>query len=187
MPAGYKKTRKKKGRRKWLPWLATGFFGLHALLVLLIAQCSGPDLGYQNQVSYIRVSEDVVRDRVSLEFEEPQARLFPQYISRSSDDKGEQVPIAITEEPWNGWETLDALKVDEEGEILRENFRLTLERVDPRENLRGGIVPFPQFPEFPIVRIGGELVQPMTVVPEPSVLTFAMLACFGCFVRRRGS
>lgn len=181
--------RKKKKNKREKPLLVVGgfLFGFHLMVLLSIEKCSNAGPGYQGKVAYVKVdTPEYVLDRVDLQLKEPPKRLFPQYIMIDSEEELER-PIPIIEErddPWNGWRILTALTVEEDV-LPDENYRLTLEAIDP-EIPDDVIFPFESDP-FRIPRFGngGEPLPPMILVPEPSTLLCLGLGLLVCFQRRR--
>lgn len=169
--------KKKRNRKKWVPVFAGGILGLHLLVFLLLAQCSSLAPGYEGDITYVPLPMKAAEIEVALEFDKAPEALFHQYIS-SQPPEEELVPLA--EEQWNGWETLVALKVEESSP--REDFRLTLEQVDPADRKKAAR---PYLPVFQVVTIGGRPFQPTATVPEASASFFSVLGLSICLIRRR--
>ena len=174
------KKKRVRSRKRWLPFLAAGFFGLHMLAFLLLSQCRHQAPGVQLRgISYLHVQESYEND-LTFELNKPPERMFYQYTSAPLAAKKEVV--RLTEPQWDGYQALVALKTEDYTPI--ENYRLTL-ALQREERARPRLILLPQAVFRPPVLVGGVPMQPAKRVPEPSYFAFASLSVMGLLLRRR--
>ncbi|MFC0016778.1 PEP-CTERM sorting domain-containing protein [Roseibacillus persicicus] len=168
---------RQKSRKRWLPYLAGGIFGLHALLFFLLAQCSSFGTSTEQKVSYIDLKIEQNHRKVDLTLPEPPERMFYQYASFPLE-KREEAPQPLSYPHWKGWETLVALRVEDS--VPMENYRLTMSarRSDPPARS----ISFQ--PVFRSVIINGTVLQPVETVPEPSSAMLIACGLLGLVTRR---
>lgn len=157
------KKRRRRSRKRWFPFLATGIAGLHLLLFLLLAQCGGVAPGYKSEVTYIRLQSEE-KSEVRIAFEEPPERMFSHYV-KSSDVALEEEPVPLQGPRWDGYQTLAALRAEEAAPYT--NYRLTMQL--QREERAPRAVHYHYHDIFSPVIIRGVPMQPVTPVPEPGV------------------
>jgi hypothetical protein len=172
------KKKRKDGRKKWLPFLAAGLFGVHMVFFLLLSQCRTEKPGSRvNHVSYLRVQADTVT-HYNFEMDQPPKQMFSQFVSMPLEEK--QEVIRLSTPVWDGYETLVALKADDYSPM--ESYRLTMQvqrderRTSPTLLYR---------PVFRTVVVQGVPVQPVTIVPEPGASVLIALSLVTLIGRRR--
>ncbi len=172
--------KRKKSRKRMLPFFAAGIVGLHVFVFFLLAQCGRSEQGttLHNEQTYIRVHTEH-RSETSLTFTEPPKQLFYRYANAPLLVEQTE-PLPLEEPYWDGYQTVAYLR--EETFSPMENYRLTIRQ--EKEERRRSSSPVPFLPTVNPVIIAGVPMQPVTRVPEPSTSLFVLSSLFLVLCRR---